>query len=149
MTYEQGHRRGGLRPRGAKKMTPTTFEEMGDPLRPPLPRYSPQQRVVPQNVLREKDDQDDPRKGDPAATLADYVENYWVQQLQAIRLRCWRCKKDSPVIFVRVGSLLFGARPKPWQIDTTKSTIEECAKVGWKLQLRAAYCPECKNLGSV
>ena len=126
-------------PRGPT-LNPPTLESMGDPLRPPLPK------------IRQMPEIDRPYGRDPEVELRKYVDECWVQQLFPIRTQCFRCRKDSPIVFVPLGVVLFGIPPRRdqrGQPDVTKATVAAFAKEGWKFQLRKSYCPECKNLGAI
>lgn len=126
---------------------PKTLEELGDPMRPPVPEQSRAPNVTrPQHL----EDPEDYKKNDPVQQVIDYVNRFWIQELAPIRTRCYRCRQDSPVVHIPPGALTFGTRRlRPREVDVTKQAVEEFAKVGWKLQLRRSYCPNCKNLGSV
>ncbi|HEY2105071.1 MAG TPA: hypothetical protein VGH29_04770 [Candidatus Binataceae bacterium] len=93
----------------------------------------------------------------PVEEPIGYVHYLWFQQLVPVRSTCYRCHCLSPVVFCPRGALAFGnPRMLRRTVDTphkerdiTREAITAFADVGWKLQLRRAYCPDCKNLGSV
>ena len=97
---------------------------------------------------------------DPIEESVQYVMHQWFMLLAPLQTTCYRCKAVSPVVHIPWGdpmgqSLAFGnprllRRPDGKKSkDITKATVEAFATVGWKYQLRRAYCPLCKGLGSV
>jgi hypothetical protein len=127
-------------------LRPSRQGQMADPLHPAgrLPR---QNRAYPPMHNEPKPDLE--KEPDPAQEIADYCLHLWVQHLAPIRTRCWRCKKDSPVVYVPAGAMLFGAQGRRGQVDVTKQAVLAFAQQGWKFQLHRSYCPDCKNLGAI
>jgi hypothetical protein len=94
---------------------------------------------------------------DPIEEAKAYVLHEWFQTLQPVKTSCYRCKAVSPVVHIPFGrfSIAFG-NPRLMRDsngarlrDITKEVVQAFAAVGWKYQLRRAYCPVCKGLGSV
>jgi hypothetical protein len=96
---------------------------------------------------------------DPVEESVRYVMHEWFQLKAPLQTTCFRCKSVSPVVFIPWGdpqgeALAFGNprllnRPGGRKArDITKETVAAFAAVGWKYQLRRAYCPTCKGLGS-
>lgn len=138
----------------SRELKPTGLGQIPDPMRPKLPERPPTAPpITTKRAIRLAENLDKtygPQYDDPVAELKEYVEKFWVQQLVPIKTRCWRCRKDSPIVYVPQGAMLFGTTPKyRGQVDVTRETIAEFAKVGWKFQLRKSYCPDCKNLGAI
>jgi hypothetical protein len=96
---------------------------------------------------------------DPIEESVAYVTHQWFQLLMPVKSTCYRCKAESPVVHVPWGDpmgevLAFGnprllRRGNRKAHDITKETVAAFAAAGWKYQLRRAYCPTCKGLGSV
>lgn len=86
-----------------------------------------------------------PPRADPA--IEAYVKKKWTQPLMIMRTACFRCGKDSPVVFVQPGQVTFGGPTDRGLVDNTASVIQELTKIDWRFELRRAYCPTCKNLG--
>ena len=96
---------------------------------------------------------------DPVLEAKHYVLYEWFQAMMPVRSKCFRCHVLSPIVFVpwppEGGALAFGDPRKlrkpngDKKRDITKDTVDAFAKAGWKFQLRSAYCPNCKGLGSV
>ncbi len=88
------------------------------------------------------------RELDPVEEIADYISRRWFQQLAPIRTCCWRCRTDSPVVHVPMGTLAFGQRVGRLERDITPDVQQAFDKIGWKFQHKRSYCPQCKGLGS-
>ncbi len=83
--------------------------------------------------------------------LAKYADK-WFQQLVPVRTNCFRCRVDSPMVFVPHGTCLFGDDPKKLRRgdrDITEDVTIAFEKIGWKMQRHKSYCRNCKGLGSV
>jgi hypothetical protein len=95
---------------------------------------------------------------DPVVEAKSYVLYEWFQPLMAVRTCCYRCHAQSPIIYVPYGGAVAFGDPRMLRhpagggrkkLDITKDAVLGFARLGWKFQLRAAYCPQCKGLGSV
>jgi hypothetical protein len=124
-----------------------------DPMRPKVP-----DRIL-QTALKEMErprHETVPREDrDPKAEFKKYVEEKWVQQLQPLRTKCYRCGKDSPIVHIPIGGIPFGnpgllkKMRREGDPDMTEAAIEAFAAEGWRFQLRKSYCPMCKGLGAI
>ena len=99
---------------------------------------------------------------DPQEEAARYVSHKWFQHMAAYRTTCYRCGKDSPMVWINTDPgkgfaacvLAFG-NPRLLKSnsrlyrDITKDVQLAFAKEGWKFQFRRSYCPLCKDMGSV
>ena len=99
---------------------------------------------------------------DPVQEASKYVNHKWFQHMAAFKTECFRCHRDSPIVWVNtdpgkgfVGVVLAFGNPRLLKSgtrmlrDITKDVQLEFAKEKWKFQFRRSYCPLCKDMGSV
>jgi hypothetical protein len=88
---------------------------------------------------------------DPIEEVNHYVAEKWFQQLVPLRTQCFRCRADSPMVFVPNGTLAFGddRMLRRGDRDITPTVVAAFEKIGWRFQRRRSFCPTCKGLGSV
>jgi hypothetical protein len=81
----------------------------------------------------------------------EYEDWHWFQQLVSVRTTCFRCRVVSPPINVPAVSgravLAMGGRVVGKEVDISGDVIDGFAALGWRFELRRAYCPVCKGLG--
>jgi len=99
---------------------------------------------------------------DPIEESTKYVNHKWFQHMAAFRTCCYRCGKDSPLVWVNTdpgkgfnGVVLafdnlrmLKSAGRQYR-DITREVQMEFAKEKWKFQFRRSYCPLCKDMGSV
>jgi hypothetical protein len=87
----------------------------------------------------------------PIEDAVNYVANKWFQQLIPVRTCCYRCGITSPTVLIPHGTLAFGDTKivRRHDRDITDDVISAFAAIRWKFQKHRAYCPECRDLGSV
>jgi hypothetical protein len=87
---------------------------------------------------------------DPIEEINDYVNERWFQQLVPLRTCCFRCRTDSPAVYVpQPGVVAFGAPIGRNDRDITNVVVVAFEEIGWRFQKRRSYCPNCKGLGGV
>ena len=81
----------------------------------------------------------------------DYLDK-WVEQVMPFRTLCYRCRRDSPVVYIiNPGTPLdirFGGPGDPRRTDIANPLIEAFGRVGWSFEPRRSYCPTCKGQGT-
>lgn len=80
----------------------------------------------------------------------DQYRDSWFQQLVPVRTVCLRCGTDSPIVFLPMGELRFGAKGigPPTGPDITEAAIKAFNEIHWHFAYEKAYCPTCKGFGT-